>query len=169
MYCPKCGKDSFIEDSFKSVKCQKCNFRIFLNAGAAVIAIIRNDKDEVLFTVRRHDPSAGMLDFPGGFVDYEENAEEALRREIREELNLQISDLKYLLSIPNIYEYEGILYHTLDLVFTCKVENFDNIKTADDVSGYKFISIENISLDDVGLRSAKEIIKILKSQVRSSH
>ncbi|MEI6056341.1 MAG: NUDIX domain-containing protein [Lentisphaerota bacterium] len=164
MYCPKCGKNSFEEDSFKSFKCQKCNFRIFLNAGAAVIAIIRNDRNEVLLTIRRHDPYAGMLDLPGGFVDYEENAEEALCREIKEELNLEVVDLKYLLSIPNLYEYEGILYHTLDLAFSCKVESFDNIKTDDDVSGYKFIPIEDISLDDVGLRSAKEIVRILKEQ-----
>lgn len=164
MYCPKCGKDLFEEDSFKSFRCSKCKFRIFLNAGAAVIAIIRNNRNEILLTVRKRDPFAGMLDFPGGFVDYEENAEEALCREIKEELNLKISDLKYLLSIPNIYEYENILYHTLDLAFICKVKSFDNIKTDDDVSGYKFIPIEKISIEEVGLRSAKEIIRILKEQ-----
>ncbi|MFZ2411920.1 MAG: NUDIX domain-containing protein, partial [Candidatus Methanoperedens sp.] len=72
-----------------------------MNAGAAVIAIIRNRKREVLFTIRKHAPFAGMLDFPGGFVDYEENAEEALSREIKEELNLELYDIGYLLSIPN--------------------------------------------------------------------
>lgn len=164
MFCPKCGNDSFEEDSFKSFCCSKCSFRIFLNAGAAVIAIIRNDKNEVLFTVRRHDPSAGMLDFPGGFVDYEENAEEALIREVREELNLKITDMSYLLSIPNIYEYEGVLYHTLDLAFICKVETFNDIRTDDDVSDFKFIPIDKISIDEVGLRSAKEIVRILKEQ-----
>lgn len=164
MYCPKCGKNSFEEDSFKSVKCLECDFRIFLNAGAAVIAIIRNDRNEVLLTVRRHDPCAGMLDFPGGFVDYEENAEEALIREVKEELNLEVSDLKYLLSIPNLYEYEGIVYHTLDLAFNCKVGDFSSIRTDDDVSDYKFIPIENIAIEEVGLRSAKEIVRILKGQ-----
>ncbi len=164
MFCPKCGIDAFNEDTVKSVMCHKCGFRIFLNAGAAVIAIIRNEKNEILLTERKHDPYAGMLDFPGGFVDYEENAEEALAREIKEELNLEIFNIEYFLSIPNIYEYEGILYHTLDLAFTCTVKDFSNIKTDDDVSGYKFISIENIFIEDVGLRSAKEIVSILKGQ-----
>jgi len=136
-----------------------------MNAGAAVIAIIRNDKGEVLFTTRKHAPFAGMLDFPGGFVDYEENAEKALRREIKEELNLQIYDIKYLLSIPNIYEFEGIVYHTLDLVFACKVKDFETIQTDDDVSGFKFIPIDKVSIDDIGLRSAKEIVKILKTTI----
>jgi len=98
-------------------------------------------------------------------IDATVNPEEALRREIKEELNLQIYDIKYLLSIPNIYEFEGIVYHTLDLVFACKVKDFETIQTDDDVSGFKFIPIDKVSIDDIGLRSAKEIVKILKTTI----
>ncbi|HBM17462.1 MAG TPA: DNA mismatch repair protein MutT [Lentisphaeria bacterium] len=166
MYCPKCGKQNFIEDSFKSFKCKDCSFSVFMNAGAAVVAIIRNEDNEVLFTVRKHNPFAGMLDLPGGFVDYEENAEDALKREVKEELNLDIYDIKYLLSLPNIYEFEGIAYHTLDLAFTCKVKDFLTIRTDDDVSGFKFISRKMVLIDDIGLRSVKEIVGILKGVTR---
>jgi mutator protein MutT len=126
---------------------------------AAVAAIIRNEKDEILFTVRKHSPAAGMLDLPGGFVDLGETAENALVREIEEELNLKIDKLKFAGTFTNKYVYSGIEYQTLDLVFNCSVESFENIQVADDVSGYVFRNPATVGKEEIGLDSIREIIE----------
>lgn len=163
-YCPKCGSQDFVPDSEKSLKCGFCGCRYFINMNAAVAAIIYNENDEILFTVRKHEPAAGMLDLPGGFVDFGETAEDAVRREIYEELNLEISSIQYLGTFTNSYLFAEIEYHTLDLVFICKVISMNSLEVADDVSGYIFKNISAVRENEIGLESIKKIVRQLKSK-----
>ena len=71
---------------------------------------------------RANDPGRGKLDLPGGFVDPKESAEAAIKREIKEELKIDIAEPRYLGSYPNIYEYGGVTYHTCDLFFYAKID-----------------------------------------------
>ncbi|MFA5973239.1 MAG: NUDIX domain-containing protein [Lentimicrobiaceae bacterium] len=157
-YCPKCGKPGFASDTDKSLKCISCGFRYFINMAAAVAAIILNDKNEILFTIRKHDPAAGMLDLPGGFVDLGETAEDAIVREVYEELNLRIIKMEFVGTFTNKYIYEQIEYQTLDFVFTCIVESFQKLQVADDVSGYVFRNPQSVRNDEVGLESIRKIV-----------
>ncbi len=163
-HCPKCGSQSFKPDTEKSLKCGSCGFRYFINMAAAVAAIIRNEKNEVLFTIRKHDPAIGMLDLPGGFVDLGETAEKALFREIHEELNLTINKMEFVGTFTNKYIYGDIEYLTLDLVFNCTVESFHNLQVADDVSGYIFRDTKIVQPENIGLESIRKIVRFLTSQ-----
>ena len=56
----------------------------------AVDFIIINDGDnnnsKILLVTRKNDPFRGMLSIPGGFINAGETAEDAMRREAKEEL-----------------------------------------------------------------------------------
>lgn len=56
-----------------------------------VVAAIIYNNEEVLATQRGYGEFMGMWEFPGGKVEFGESHEEALRREMSEELNLDIS------------------------------------------------------------------------------
>lgn len=164
-FCPKCGSGGFTPDTEKSMKCSSCGFRYFINMSASVAAIIRNDKNEVLFTVRKHDPAAGKLDLPGGFVDLGETGEDAIAREISEELNLKISKIEFLGTFTNKYLFGEIEYQTLDLVFICSVGTFRGLTVADDVSGYVFRDPAQVKPEEIGLDSIKEIVSYILSGI----
>ncbi|PWJ42057.1 NUDIX hydrolase [Sediminitomix flava] len=158
-YCPKCGHDHFIYQKDDSFLCSSCDFRMYINAASAVAAILKNDKGEILFTRRKFNPYKGMLDLPGGFVDQLETAEDALKREIFEELQLNVSSIKYFGSFPNTYEYQDITYFTLDLTFEITVEPYEKIVAQDDITEALFIAADKIKLDDIGATSIKNITK----------
>jgi len=160
-YCPQCGNARFSPDCEKSLKCNSCGFRYFINMSASVAALIRNLKNEILFTVRKHDPAAGMLDLPGGFIDLGETAEDAVKREIFEELNLKVNRTEFVGTFTNRYLYSGIEYQTLDLVYNCFVESFEELKAADDVSGVVFSYPAAVKPEEIGLESIRKIVDFI--------
>jgi len=131
---------------------------------AAVAAVIRNSIGEVLFTVRKHNPASGKLDLPGGFVDLGETAEKAIVREIYEELNLKINKMEFIGTFTNKYVYGEIEYQTLDLVFNCSVESFQELQVADDVSGYVFRDPKTVQAEEIGLESIREIVAFIATE-----
>ena len=155
-FCPKCGSEEFNVNNKESKKCSSCGFVYYFNSAAAIVAIIENSDGEVLVARRAKDPAKGTLDLPGGFAGMHETIEETVRREILEETRLQINSLKYIFSIPNIYEYLGFEVHTMDLFFECKIDDFSNMKAQDDVLELLFIPKNELNPEDFGLMSIKK-------------
>ncbi|MDR0745052.1 MAG: NUDIX domain-containing protein [Mediterranea sp.] len=158
-YCPECGSDRFMVNNEKSKKCRTCGFVYYFNSCAATVALILNEKNELLVCRRAKEPAIGTLDLPGGFVDMYETAEEGVAREALEETGLVVKETIYQFSLPNIYVYSGFEVHTLDLFFLCKVECTDHIEAHDDVMESFFIPLSVIDAEDFGLTSIREGLK----------
>lgn len=159
LFCPKCGSENFIENNTKSKKCLNCRFTYYFNSSAAVVAVIENEKGEILVARRAKDPAKGTFDLPGGFIDMYETAEEAVAREVHEETGLLITSPKYLFSIPNIYVYSDFEVHTMDLFFQCNVKDFSELSARDDVSELLFIAKNKLNPADFGLISVRKGIE----------
>jgi len=160
--CPHCGSDNFVENNEKSKKCVACGFAFYMNASAAVAAFITNSQGELLVCKRAKEPAKGTYDLPGGFVDNDESAEQAITRELKEELDADTTEVKYLFSLPNNYLYSGLTIPTLDLFFECKLKNYEHLKAADDVAGFEFIAKNKLNPEEFGLNSIKKAIDIFK-------
>lgn len=157
-FCPKCGSNRFVENNFKSKRCEDCGFIYYFNTCSSTIALIMNEKQELLIATRANDPAKGTLDLPGGFVDMYETGEEAVVREVKEETNLEVIDIHYLFSIVNIYNYSNFEVHTLDLVYKCEVKSTENMKAEDDVSKLEFKKISDLNPLEFGLDSVRKVI-----------
>ncbi|MFH1652948.1 MAG: NUDIX domain-containing protein [Pseudomonadota bacterium] len=158
-FCPYCGSEKFKFRNDLSFICTKCDKELFINAASSVVAVIYDDQRRLLFCTRGRDPHKGMLDLPGGFIDPGETAEIALHREMKEELGKNVISHSYLGSYTNEYPYGGLTYYTLDLVFECKLDSYENISAMDDVSAVEFISPETVDIDSIGSESIKNIVK----------
>ena len=183
-YCPECGSKRFVEHDFKSKRCEDCGFTYYFNAAAAVIAIIENEKGEMLVARRGEEPAKGTLDFIGGFVDPGEGFEEAILREIEEETGYRVkigndsltpnpsprderssysedgdgnveSNLKILFSLPNTYLYSGMVIHSCDCIFRVFIPSDAPLSANDDVAACWWEKAENIKPEDFGLHSAQ--------------
>lgn len=157
-HCPKCGTTGFIYRNDNSFVCKSCEFQLYINASAAVAALIIDGEGRLLLTRRAVEPRKGFLDLPGGFVDVMETAESALLREIQEELNLKINKYAYFTSAPNEYIFGGLSVFTLDLAYICGVDSFDGIKASDDVSDFIFMDLNDIPMEEISSCSIKKII-----------
>ncbi|MDQ1160357.1 NAD+ diphosphatase [Chryseobacterium sp. SORGH_AS 447] len=160
-YCPSCGKESLHWDGEKKWSCPNCQFSLYNNVAGAVAVVIRHE-DEIYLTRRNRDPKKGKLDLAGGFVDPKESAEETCRRELFEELKLDvdISNLKYLTSLPNLYQYKEIDYNTIDLFYEYSVsEKFEVDLELSEISETVWIPLETLDLEDLAFDSQKKFFK----------
>ena len=164
-YCPKCG-GRFEEHNEKSYRCQQCGFVYYFNPSAATVAVIVNERDELLVCRRAKEPAKGTLDLPGGFCDMYETAEEGLAREVREETGCEVIDARFLFTLPNTYLYSDFLVHTIDLFFLCHINESTQLAAYDDVAECMWVPIADINASAFGLGSVRRgMERILKSGI----
>lgn len=130
-YCPKCAAAAMRFIGTKLLRCEACGFELYMNPAAAVGGVIVDPRGRMVVLVRGKEPGKGLWDLPGGFVDPGETAEEALAREIREEVGLEVAAMRYLGSWPNVYHYGGIAYRTLDFGFACEATGVEKARPMD--------------------------------------
>lgn len=155
-YCPRCGSPHFEVHNGKSKHCADCGFTYYFNPSSATVALILNDREELLVCRRAKDPAKGSLDLPGGFVDMFETGEEGVIREVKEETGLEVMQADYLFSLPNLYLYSGFLVHTLDMFFRCRVADTSHFQAMDDAADAFFLPLHDIRTEDFGLDSVRK-------------
>ena len=167
-HCPACGSNDFCDNDVKSRRCRHCGFVYYLNPSGATVALILNEKGELLVERRKNPPAQGTLDLPGGFADIGETAEEGVAREVLEETGLKVTKTSYLFSIPNQYLYSGMTIPTLDLFFCCEVTDTDNLRAGDDAAECFWVPLPEVDPQLFGLDSiCQGVERFLR--LRASH
>ena len=82
-----------------------------------VVAAIICDGDKVFATQRGYGEFEGMWEFPGGKIEPGESHHEALKREIREELDVDIHVGERLCSV----EYDYLTFHLTMHCYLCSL------------------------------------------------
>ena len=97
----------------------------------------------------------GKLAPPGGFIDEGETVEEALRREVREEVGLSLKRLEFLTSRPNSYRYREVVYPVLDLFFTAEADSEVVSPDLHEVASAEWLNPADVSPDDMAFVSTR--------------
>lgn len=152
-FCPKCGVRQPSVPATNPFSCPACGLRYFFNPTVAAAVFIRREDGRALFIRRARDPACGRLAATGGFIDIGENAEAAARREVREEVGLELVDLRYLNSHTNLYPYAGVEYPVLDLVFTARAVAPEAACALDDVAGLEWLDPLEVDPEEMAFPS----------------
>ena len=87
-----------------------------------VVAAVIVEDDKLLATQRGYGDFKGKWEFPGGKIEQGETHEEALVREIKEELNADIEVLMFLTKVEHDYEKFHLTMHTYICSLKDKIE-----------------------------------------------
>ncbi|MFH1827556.1 MAG: NUDIX domain-containing protein [bacterium] len=156
-YCLKCGQVLTKKQS-NLYKCTFCKYTHYMNPYTTTSIIIINKKEEIMLVKRKFPPKKGFWDLPGGFVNIKESAEACSRREIKEELGINLKKLVYVGSYPDKYFFQKVNWDTLTLWYVAEMPN-EKIKVSDDISGYKFFSSESIPFNKLAFINLEKAIK----------
>ena len=173
-FCPVCGSNDFQDHDFKSKKCGSCGFVYYFNSAAACVAVITNEKGEMLVGVRGEEPAKGTLDLIGGFVDPGEDAQKAIIREIEEETGIDIrpmieqgvSKLEFLFSLDSTYVYSGLQIYTCDTFYKIQIPSTTPIQAGDDVSSCRWIRPAEVNPSGFGLKSIRRCVELYLNSIQ---
>jgi NADH pyrophosphatase NudC (nudix superfamily) len=157
-YCPACA--SRLEDLSTEcgARCPKCGRSWYQNSSPTVAAALV-DGGKVLVTIRAHDPKKGQIDTPGGFLTPGEPPLDGLRREVREELGIDIdvSFEDFVQGVPHTYGDEEDW--VLSLGFVARPLSLA-LSPADDVADALWVTSSELEDLDWGWPHDRDLVEI---------
>lgn len=88
-----------------------------------VIALFRHNDTLLVSEGYDHLKQQSFYRPLGGMIEFGEHSAAALHREIHEELGLEITDLRYLFTLENVFTYNGQPGHEIVLVYDAAFVN----------------------------------------------
>ncbi|MBD5451055.1 MAG: NUDIX domain-containing protein [Lachnospiraceae bacterium] len=156
-YCPHCGNQLVkkeIGDEGLIPFCEKCKVPLWDMFTISIIAAVVNEQNEVAL-LRQHYVSATKYVCVAGIMKIGESAEEAVVREIKEEIGLDVEEVKFIKSYP--YEKKEMLM----LGYKAVVKKADFILSGE-VDSVEWVKFENaLSLlreGSIGWQLVKQVI-----------
>lgn len=111
-FCGRCGRPVTPRAAERAKECAACGLLVFPRIAPAVIVRITRGSEILLARARHFVPN--LFSVIAGFVEPGETLEQAARREIREEVGLDVRDLRYFASQPWPFP------HSLMIAFTAE-------------------------------------------------
>lgn len=129
------------------------------------VGVLILDDSRILLIKRVFQPSAGKWSIPGGVVELEEKVEEAARREVREELGIEVNDLELLGIYDSIIKDSdgNVRYHYVIIEYLARPVS-TTITPSSEVAEYRWVDLENIDEPDVS-SSLVEVIKLYREKI----
>lgn len=98
LFCGRCGTPLRTKSTERAKECPSCGQLHFPRLAPAIIVLVERGCELLLARSRHFLP--GMYSVLAGFVEPGESLEEAVVREVREEVGIDIKDIKYFGSQP---------------------------------------------------------------------
>ncbi len=136
LFCGRCGSTTSPKETERAKMCPECGYTIFPRISPAIIVLIEKG-DKVLLARSPHFPS-GRYSIIAGFVEPGESIEEAVVREVMEEVGISIRNISYFGSQPWPYP------DSLMIGFTAEFADGD-------------IQVDGVEIEEASWFSADEI------------
>lgn len=97
-YCGSCGQPTLRAAAEHCVRCEACALSFYPRIAPAIIVLVRRGDEALLARSARF--ASGMYSTLAGFVEPGESLEETLAREVREEVGVDVANVRYFGSQP---------------------------------------------------------------------
>jgi NAD+ diphosphatase len=111
-FCGRCGAPTVNAPAERAKLCPKCGLLSFPRLSPAVIMLVYRG-DELLLA-RNRAFAGGFFSVLAGFVEPGESLEEAVMREVREEVNLELRNIRYFGSQPWPFPHQLMIGFTAE-------------------------------------------------------
>lgn len=158
-FCPVCGGslETKVHDHLERLVCSKCDFVFYQNSKPTASAIITNKDGQILLAKRSIKPKLGYWDLPGGFLEDGEDPQEGVRREVREELGVELNVGRIVGIYVDSYDH-GITVNTINIIYECLIKTGE-LTPMDDINEVAWFNKDDIPWEKIAFENGKSSIR----------
>ena len=152
-FCGACGTPTVHVDGERCVKCPACGSIAYPRISPAMMVLIRRGDDILL--ARNSTSPTGFFSALAGFLEAGESVEEAIHREVAEEVGLKVRDIRYFGSQPWPFP------HSLMIAYTAEFESGDIVVDANEIAEARWYGPDDAlpPIPGPGISIAGELIR----------
>jgi len=158
-YCSHCGTPTVIKPGERARQCPNCGQTHYPRIAPAVMALVQRD-DRLLLARSPHFPP-GMHSALAGFVEPGESLEQCLVREVKEEVGVEVSNLRYFSSQPWPFP------HSLMIAFNCDWAGGDITPEPSEIEAAGWFDLDHLPVLPNKISIARRLIDATITRIRS--
>jgi len=158
-FCGRCGSPTAIKPGERARQCAKCGQTHYPRIAPAVMALVRKG-DQLLLARSPHFPP-GMHSALAGFVEPGESLEQCLHREVKEEVGIEVGNLRYFSSQPWPFP------HSLMIAYNCDYLRGEITPEAGEIEAAGWFGPDNLPVLPNRISIARRLIDAAIAQMRS--
>ncbi|MHA7879151.1 MAG: NAD(+) diphosphatase [Saccharospirillum sp.] len=93
-FCGQCGRPTLAMQGESAMVCEPCRLRFYPRVSPCIITLVTRGEEVLLAQGVKHR-SSGWYSTLAGFIETGESAEQAVHREVREEVGVSVTNLRY--------------------------------------------------------------------------
>jgi NAD+ diphosphatase len=161
LFCGRCGARLRTKTTERAKECPICGQLHFPRLAPAIIVLVERGGELLLARSRHFLP--GMYSVLAGFVEPGETLEEAVVREVREEVGVTVRDIKYFDSQPWPFP------HSLMIGFTATYVGGEISLSDDEIEDAGWFTVDKLPTIPGKISIARKLIDWFVAKQRPSH
>lgn len=160
-FCGACGKATTRHESGEpAMVCAACGHSAYPRISPAMITVIRRGREILL--ARSHRFPNGMYSCLAGFVEAGESLEECVHREIKEEVGVDVANLRYIGSQSWPFP------HSLMLGFFADYAGGEIVLEDEEIADAKWFTPETLPTMPPSISIARHLIELAIAEIRAA-
>jgi len=159
-YCPKCGGvlQYKSHNDILRLTCLACSYILYENPLVGVAGVVLDNENRILLGCRNSSRYHGLWCIPCGYLEYDEDLYAGLRREFKEETNLDIEAIDLLSVQSNFHDPER---HSVGIWFRVRITG-GTMMAGDDLSELYYFPLDQIPL--LAFVTDEKVVSLLKNE-----
>ena len=159
-FCGRCGGPARSRANERAKECPACGLVVYPRVSPAMMALVTRGKE--LLLARAHRFATGMFSALAGFVEPGETIEDCVRREVREEVGVEVTDITYFASQSWAFP------HSLMIAYTAQWAGGDIRIDDEEIAEARWFHVDALPKLPMSVSIARKLIDSTAARLRGS-